>query len=129
MALISLVTSARGDIGFNGDAALDHPTGGAGGKSLRRWEDSRHDDPLPTLNTGAFNNFGDVVFEWDVNGPDWSDSNDQVKFYFYAGDKLLTKITARGLFLCTKYDRSGFHQQCYDGSTGWLQDDFSLGTP
>ena len=89
LALVSIVTSAPGSIGLDGNAALDCPTGGAGGKSLRRQEDSCYNDPPPPLNTGASNNFGEVVFVWDVNGPDWSDTNDEVLFYFYAGDKLL----------------------------------------
>ena len=129
LALVSIVTSAPGGIGLDGNAALDRPPGGAGGKGLRRQEDSRYNDPPPSLNTCASNNFGEVVFVWGVNGPDWSDTNDEVLFYFYAGDKLLIKITACGLFLWSKYDRSGFHWRWYDVSTGWLKVEASLGTP
>jgi len=130
LALISFVTSARGDIGLDGDAALDRPTGGAGGKSLRRREDSRHDDAPPPLNTGASNNGGFVKFDWEILDVyvAWSDTNDQVKFYFYAGDKLLTEYSASGL----EYNRDRqkrMEGQWYDGSTGWLNYASSPGPP
>jgi len=133
LALISFVTSARGDIGLDGDAALDRPTSGAGGKSLRRREDSRHDDAPPPLNTGASDSGGYVKFDLDIldRYVDWSDTNDQVKFYFYAGDKLLTEYSASGLEVnwvnnfCLAHVKMGR----YDGSTGWQNYASSPGTP
>lgn len=89
-AFLSIVSIAQGDIGLDGDAAPDRPTGGASGKSLRRWEDSRYDDAPPPLNTGSsYSNL--LRFEWAMHSKGWSDTNDNVLFFFYAGNKLLKK--------------------------------------
>jgi len=89
-AFLSIASIAQGDIGLDGDAAPDRPTGGASSKSLRRWEDSRYDDAPPPLNTGSsYSNL--LQFGWAIHSQGWSDTNDNVLFFLYAGNKLLEK--------------------------------------
>jgi len=118
---LPIVAIAQGNIGLDGGAAPDRPTGGAGGKSLRRQEDSRYDDAPPPLNTGS--SYNEVIFNYDIHNEDYSSTNDNVEFFFYAGDKLMKKHTEGNL-----HWQKWFWGLWFDGSTGWLKVEASLGT-